>query len=247
MNEYLVSQLKKGRLDKGLKQSDVSKKTGIKNTTLSNYENGITEPDMDTFLSLCELYELDFVSLMEEAYGIKIPGKNFHIKPSEIELLEKYNNLDDHCKEIVNFSLNKETERIEKYGKLGEVSHHVTSFPMRLISYYFKNASAGTGQLVIDNLPDKDIEIPDKPEYRNVSYAIGVNGSSMEPAFQDGDILLVEATQEIEVGDIGIFQINDECFVKKLGEKELISLNKDYKNIPLDETAATLGKVIGKL
>ena len=223
------------------------KKTGIKNTTLSNYENGITEPDMDTFLSLCELYELDFVSLMEEAYGIKIPGKNFHIKPSEIELLEKYNNLDDHGKEIVNFSLNKETERIEKYGKLGEVSHHVTSFPMRLISYYFKNASAGTGQLVIDNLPDKDIEIPDKPEYRNVSYAIGVNGSSMEPAFQDGDILLVEATQEIEVGDIGIFQINDECFVKKLGEKELISLNKDYKNIPLDETAATLGKVIGKL
>lgn len=247
MNEYLVSQLKKGRLDKGLKQSDVSKKTGIKNTTLSNYENGITEPDMDTFLSLCELYELDFVSLMEEAYGIKIPDKNFHIKPSEIELLEKYNNLDDHGKEIVNFSLNKETERIEKYGKLGEVSHHVTSFPMRLISYYFKNASAGTGQLVIDNLPDKDIEIPDKPEYRNVSYAIGVNGSSMEPAFQDGDILLVEATQEIEVGDIGIFQINDECFVKKLGEKELISLNKDYKNIPLDETAATLGKVIGKL
>jgi repressor LexA len=247
MNEYLVSQLKKGRLDKGLKQSDVSKKTGIKNTTLSNYENGITEPDMDTFLSLCELYELDFVSLMEEAYGIKIPGKNFHIKPSEIELLEKYNNLDDHGKEIVNFSLNKETERIEKYGKLGEVSHHVTSFPMRLISYYFKNASAGTGQLVIDNLPDKDIEIPDKPEYRNVSYAIGVNGSSMEPAFQDGDILLVEATQEIEVGDVGIFQINNECFVKKLGEKELISLNKDYKNIPLDETALTLGKVIGKL
>lgn len=247
MNEYLVSQLKKGRLDKGLKQSDVSKKTGIKNTTLSNYENGITEPDMDTFLSLCELYELDFVSLMEEAYGIKIPGKNFHIKPSEIELLEKYNNLDDHGKEIVNFSLNKETERIEKYGKLGEVSHHVTSFPMRLISYYFKNASAGTGQLVIDNLPDKDIEIPDKPEYRNVSYAIGVNGSSMEPAFQDGDILLVEATQEIEVGDVGIFQINNECFVKKLGEKELISLNKDYKNIPLDETALALGKVIGKL
>lgn len=140
MNEYLVSQLKKGRLDKGLKQSDVSKKTGIKNTTLSNYENGITEPDMDTFLSLCELYELDFVSLMEEAYGIKIPGKNFHIKPSEIELLEKYNNLDDHGKEIVNFSLNKETERIEKYGKLGEVSHHVTSSQCSLISYYFKNA-----------------------------------------------------------------------------------------------------------
>lgn len=111
MNDYLVSQLKKGRLNKGLKQSDVTKKTGIKNTTLSNYENGITEPDIDTFLSLCELYELDFVSLMEEAYGIKVPGKDFHIKPSEIKLLEKYNCLDTHGKEMVDFTLEKEWER----------------------------------------------------------------------------------------------------------------------------------------
>ena len=111
MNEYLVSQLRKGRLDKGLKQSDVSKETGIKNTTLSNYENGVTEPDMDTFLTLCELYELDFVSLMEEAYGIKVPGKNFHIKPSEMELLEKYNALDEHGKKMVDFTLKEEYER----------------------------------------------------------------------------------------------------------------------------------------
>lgn len=111
MNEYLVSQLKKGRLDKGLKQSDVSKETGIKNTTLSNYENGVTEPDMDTFLTLCELYELDFVSLMEEAYGIKVPGKNFHIKPSQMEILKKYDSLDSHGKEMVDFTLEKEYER----------------------------------------------------------------------------------------------------------------------------------------
>lgn len=111
MNEYLVSQLKKGRLNKSLKQSDVAEKTGIKNTTLSNYENGVTEPDMDTFLALCELYELDFVSLMEEAYGIKVPGKNFYIKPSEMEILEKYNKLDTHGKEMVDFTLQKEWER----------------------------------------------------------------------------------------------------------------------------------------
>lgn len=178
---------------------------------------------------------------------IHIPTKDNDIDLSEYEHIKKYRNLDEHGKEMVNFTLEKETERIKKYGKLGETPRPVTSFPMRLINYYFKNASAGTGQLVIDDLPDKDIEIPDKPKYRNVSYAIGVNGSSMEPVFHDGDILLVETTREIEIGDIGIFQINDECFVKKLGEKELISLNKEYKNIPLDETAITLGKVIDKL
>lgn len=111
MNDYLVDQLKKGRLHKGLKQSEVSQKTGIKNTTLSNYENGVTEPDMDTFLLLCELYELDFVSIIEEAYGINVPGKNFHIKPSEIEIINKYNKLDPHGREMVDFTLTKEYER----------------------------------------------------------------------------------------------------------------------------------------
>lgn len=232
--------LKKLRKLAGYSQKEVYEHFNIPQSTFSSWEVGKSEPSGEMLIQLCEFYKCD---MMKEFSGI---NKDM-VTNVDLSFLEKYHALDDHGKELVNFTLDKETERIEKYGKLGEVSHPVTSFPMRLISYYFKNASAGTGQLVIDNLPDKDIEIPDKPEYRNVSYAIGVNGSSMEPAFQDGDILLVEATQEIEVGDIGIFQINNECFVKKLGEKELISLNKDYKNIPLDETAATLGKVIGKL
>ena len=46
----------------------------------------------------------------------------------------------------------------------------------------------------------------------------------MEPVFHDGDILLVEATGELQIGDIGVFLVNNECFVKKMGETELISL-----------------------
>ena len=116
MTEYIVEQLKKGRLNKGLKQSDVAKKIGIKNTTLSNYENSVTEPNMDTFSELCKLYELDFVSLMEEAYGIEISGKNFHMKSSEIEMIKKYRDLDDHGKEMVGFTLDKEWERSSGSG-----------------------------------------------------------------------------------------------------------------------------------
>lgn len=35
--------------------------------------------------------------------------------------------------------------------------------------------------------------------------------------------------------------------MKKMGETELISLNKDYDNIPLDESARIWGKVIDTL
>lgn len=238
------TRLKARREQLGITQPQLAEMLGVSKGAIGNYETDANSPKATILFKVFDVLKCDANYLFQDEMGNSYPMK---VSYDEYESIKKYRNLDDHGKELVNFALDKETERIERYGRLGEASRPVTSFPMRLISYYFKNASAGTGQLVIDNLPDKDIEIPDKPEYRNVSYAIGVNGSSMEPAFQDGDILLVEATREIEVGDIGIFQINNECFVKKLGEKELISLNKDYKNIPLDETAATLGKVIGKL
>lgn len=238
------TRLKARREQLGITQPQLAEMLGVSKGAIGNYETDANSPKATILFKVFDVLKCDANYLFQDEMGNNYPMK---VSYDEYESIKKYRNLDDHGKELVNYTLDKETERIEKYGKLGEASRPITAFPMRLISYYFKNASAGTGQLVIDNLPDKDIEIPDKPEYRNVSYAIGVNGSSMEPVFYDGDILLVEATREIEVGDIGIFQINDECFVKKLGEKELISLNKDYKNIPLDETAATLGKVIGKL
>lgn len=112
MNGYLISKLKEGRLNKGLKQSDVTKYTGIKNTTLSNYENGITEPDIDTFLQLCDLYELDFANILGEAYGLNVQGTDFDIKPSEIESVKKYRSLDAHGKEMVDFVLETEHKRL---------------------------------------------------------------------------------------------------------------------------------------
>ena len=118
---------------------------------------------------------------------------------------------------------------------------------VRLINYYYRLASAGTGQIVFDMPPTKRIEIPNIFEYKKADYAIGVNGHSMEPIYHDGDTLLIEMVDAIEVGDIGIFMVNGESFVKKLGTSELISLNPNSKNIALTEDSKCMGKVIGKL
>ena len=100
---------------------------------------------------------------------------------------------------------------------------------------------------MFDTPPTKRIEIPDIPAYRKADYAIGVNGDSMEPVFHDGDMLLIEMAEDISIGDIGIFRVDNESFVKKLGKTELISLNPAARNIPLNESAGCMGKVIGKL
>lgn len=256
MNEYLILKLKEGRINKGLKQSDVTQFTGIKNTTLSNYENGITEPDIDTFLQLCELYELDYAGILAEAYGLSVQGEDFKIRPSEIEIAKKYRSLDSHGQETVSYILDRETERVKTLREQTEYIDNLKSFvpkgnpnipQMRLINYYYRLASAGTGQIIFDMPPTKRIEIPDIQKYKKADYAIGVNGNSMEPVYYDGDMLLVEMTEYIDIGEIGIFSVDNECYVKKLGENELISLNPNCENIPLNETAHCMGKVIDKL
>ena len=55
MNKYIIEKLKEGRSNANLKQSEVAKKLGVKANTLSNYENGVSEPDIDTFCALCDI------------------------------------------------------------------------------------------------------------------------------------------------------------------------------------------------
>ncbi len=118
---------------------------------------------------------------------------------------------------------------------------------MRIINYFFHLASAGTGQIIFDAPPTKRIEIPDIPDYKKVDYAIVINGNSMEPLFYDVDMLLIVMTEDIVIGDIGIFRVDNESYVKTLDETELISLNPDAKDVLLNENTRCMGKVIEKL
>ncbi len=58
---------------------------------------------------------------------------------------------------------------------------------------------------------------------------------------------MIEMAEAIESGEIGIFMVDNESYVKKLGNRELISLNPEYDNIPLTEDSKCMGRVIGKL
>lgn len=130
MNFGILFYITHGRLNKGLKQSDVAEMVGVRPNTLSNYENGVSEPDIDTFASLCDIYGLDFAYVLGEAYGLSVQGGIFSIKPSEIELIKKYRELDAHGKEMVDFTLQKEWERsttIEKvvpYTPVTQAAHN---------------------------------------------------------------------------------------------------------------------------
>lgn len=162
LNNYIIEKLKEGRTKAKLKQSEVAKMIGIKGNTLSNYENGVSEPDIDTFCALCDIYNIDPSNILNEAYGLGVQGENFKVKPSEIEMLKKYRALDPHGKEMVDFTLLKEWERSIAESKKSNV------VPMTLkedSTYYVNAAHADDYASAPDELKQLEEDIMDDENF----------------------------------------------------------------------------------
>ncbi len=231
----------------GLIQIKLGKFVGVTGSAITNYEYETIHPKEHVMYKLIEALKVDANYLFQDC--VKLPKEANDVTLAEYDCIKKYRELDHHGKKMVDFTLNEEWERSKADRKQESASApqgEIHNPNIRLINYYYRLASAGTGQIVFDMPPTKRIEIPNIPEYKRVDYAIGVNGNSMEPVYHDGDMLLVEMTEEIGQGDVGIFLVDNESYVKKLGDGELISLNPEYGNIPLTENSKCMGKVINK-
>lgn len=220
--------------------------------TVYSWENGNSRPDIEILMKLCDIYGIKDILKTFGYDGYKNDG-SIQLNMKEIGIVEKYRSLDPYGQETVSYILDREVKRVSELAELKEKIPNIlleaptNHTPVRYISYHQRTASAGNGQIVFEDMPVDRIEIPDIPKYKRVSYAVGVNGQSMEPLYNDGDILLIEPTCQIEAGEIGIFIVDGEAFVKKLGEGELISLNKGYPSITLTEYSNCMGRVVDKL
>lgn len=258
MKKDFAETLKEMRIKAGYSQKEVYEMFNIRQSTFSAWETGRAEPSADMLLKLCKLYNVNDILGAFGFDGYDEDG-SIQLNLKEIDMVEKYRFISTHSPDGASVvdtvlyreystakKLNEQTEQIEKLEKVATADALHTQ-NTRLINYYYRLASAGTGQIIFDAPPTKHIEIPDTLENQKAAYAIGVNGNSMEPVYHDGDTLLIEMTDNIQPGDIGIFLVNGESYIKKLGDQELISLNPKYDNIPLGEDSYCLGKVLSIL
>lgn len=126
MNELLISRLKCARLAKGLKQQEVAEQLGIKANTISNWEKGRTEPDIDSFVKLCGIYQIDCSALLAEVYEFDRIGNDVSL--SEYEHLKKYRSIDSHGQELVDTILDKEYSRCTS-DKALNTSDNIVAMP----------------------------------------------------------------------------------------------------------------------
>lgn len=212
----------------------------VSDKTLYGWESGYRQPDADTFVVLCHIYEIESLSRFSSK---KAPP----ISDEAMKLAKDYDDLDHWGQKQVRSTADIEAARVadeRRQGRQGEtIKNNVTYIPFQCS---VQPASAGTGTYLGPEAFEI-IHVRENDLTRRAAFGVPVQGDSMEPRYHNGDILIVEGAEEIEPGEIGIFTIDGEGYVKELGEGELISLNPEYDPIPINESIRCHGRVIGIL
>lgn len=83
--QHLGTILKNARIDANLKQVDISKKIGCTSANISSWELGKSKIDIDSLLTLCQLYQIDFVSLLSDLANLEQQNQTvFSIEAMEV-------------------------------------------------------------------------------------------------------------------------------------------------------------------
>ncbi|MGN0106608.1 MAG: helix-turn-helix domain-containing protein [Hominilimicola sp.] len=83
-----AQRLQRARLDKGYKQNELSLLIGRSKNTISNYENGISKPNLDDLIKLINLLDVDANFLLYDDLSDSIKSK---INTSDIDICEGLN------------------------------------------------------------------------------------------------------------------------------------------------------------
>lgn len=127
MSNLLGIRLRAAREAKNLTQVQVKKLTNINNKTLSGYEKGVSEPDIDTLITLANLYETSIDYLV--GY---IDEPTPHLLKKEKPIFEEYvlsaPNLEDATHRIAELQNKYYIDR-DTFLKLSEMAYdkHISS------------------------------------------------------------------------------------------------------------------------
>lgn len=125
--EEIGEKLKAARLSCGMTQQEVANKIGRKQPIIGHWETGYSQPDANTLFTLCDI----FGTTVDEVFGFK--KKDIDISKKDIDMIEKYQFLDPHGKDMVDTVLNKEHERCKSVKQKNIVPIEKDLIPEHLI------------------------------------------------------------------------------------------------------------------
>ncbi|OHS43551.1 XRE family transcriptional regulator [Staphylococcus sp. HMSC65H10] len=232
-NKIIANNIRKYLKQSTMTQKQLAELIGIKPSTLSDYLNLRSNPSHGVIQKIADVFGIvksDIDTTYKEdndittVYNQLTPPRQHNVLDYAKHQLELQNNTKDN---IVDFNDYKD-------NKVNEAS-------------VYGYVSAGTGEQIFDEPQFKVAVKGDVPIH---DLALQVNGNSMEPMFHDKEVIFIEKTHDIKNGQIGVFIIDGEAYVKKVYVEEdrltLVSLNKEYPDLHFyeNESIELVGKVI---
>ena len=203
-------------------------------------------PSYDTIEKIAKGMQIsteDLIDMLDDDQEIQINATPALLSKSPIQSI--YDQLEPPGqRKVITYAekLRDEQEKRRK-AKVNEVSEKVVQ--LYGYDYYDHATSAGTGQY----LNDVRVERIELPVDVDADFVIPIKGDSMEPDYQDGDLIFIQTSVELNDGVIGVFNYNGEAYIKQLvidtEQSYLHSLNPAYKDMPI--TPETDFRIIGEV
>lgn len=234
--------LKQRRIEEKISAEELANKLGVSKSTIYRYEKGeIAKVPTETLEKISKILNTSPAYFMGWS---DIPNNT---KSDIVVIYDKLNQI--RQEKVLNFASDQLAEQEQEntvssiFSKKEDDDEYITDYVQGLVA-------AGRGVFQNDNLyMEVKLKAEDVPEeYDTIAK---VAGDSMEPLIKDNDLLFIKVTSQIEPNEIGVFQVNNKNFVKKLkrdydGRWYLQSLNDKYEEIYLSENddIRTIGEVV---
>ncbi|MCW3779637.1 helix-turn-helix domain-containing protein [Levilactobacillus namurensis] len=218
------------RKQNNMTMAELGSKLGKTTSAISRWISGSRSPMVDDLERLSDLFNVDIKTLMygaDDDYAdmiLKVVSKLSVDQQKDVYLFAKEKLSSSSKSNVIKFPKDDDTLEITANGVL----------------------SAGVGEFLDDSTKPFTVTVH-KPVPSNYDYAFQINGHSMEPVYQDKQVVFVKKEDDYRDGQI-IAAVMDGCaYLKKLsvvdGEATLVSLNPQYPNIKVDKESGV--KVLG--
>ena len=258
-NNLLGEKLAKARKEQKIRQGEFVqqlKDYGIdmSSSSYSCWETGARTPNAYQLLALCRALDIDDVMGYFLDGTIRESGMDLLNEEGQ-KLVRQYVRLLNKSGEYSRFTTQEDIESKESDNLID-------------LELYLQAASAGTGQF-LDNDVHERISLPRTIVPAGTEFALRISGDSMEPAFYSEQLAFVKRTITLSPGDLGIFLLDGESYIKKYEEEMpeadeledymyssgnvqkkpvLRSLNSKYApiHVPQNNKFSIIGKVLNR-
>ena len=223
--------------DRNCKQAELSRATGIPPSTLTGYVKGTSLPIPGNVQKIADFFGVP-KSVLDPRFVTNIsmaddPSSN----TPQIQTIYDELAPPRQSKVLTYAERQLKEQRKEEKTKENEVSENLISlYQVEIVSETAAACGFNYG-FGYDDTDRETIEVHERPPRHDI--ATKVSGDSMQPDYQDGDILyLVDKGLTTYNGDLAVIAYGDRSYFKKIytenGRLRLVSLNDKYEDIILD-------------